>query len=145
MVLIRESRQSDNHALAQLMGELGYPTSAESMRKRMEAIESSPMNGTFVAEMDNLIVGMIGLRVNNNYEYDDSVVQVVSLVTRAAYRGMGIGSVLILHAEEWAQARKGSAMTLTSGIKPERAAAHEFYKSKGYAINGYRFSKKLYD
>ncbi|MCU6794006.1 hypothetical protein OB236_18045 [Paenibacillus sp. WQ 127069] len=82
MVLIRESRQSDNHALAQLMGELGYPTSAESMRKRMKAIESNPMNGTFIAEMDNL-------------------------------------------------------------IKPERAAAHEFYKSKGYDINGYRFLKKL--
>lgn len=143
MVLIRESRQSDNHALAQLMGELGYPTSLDSMRKRMEAIESNPMNGTFVAEMDNLIVGMIGLRLNNNYEYDDSIVQVVSLVTRADYRGMGIGGALILHAEEWAQARGASAMTLTSGIQPERAAAHEFYKSKGFDINGYRFSKKL--
>ncbi|NHN34616.1 GNAT family N-acetyltransferase [Paenibacillus agricola] len=143
MVNIRDFSQSDIEALAELMGELGYPTSIESMLKRMEAIESSSMNSTFVAEIDDKVVGMIGLLMNNNYEYDSMVMQIVSLVTRADHRGTGVGSALIKHAEEWATTHGASAMSLTSGIKPERVAAHEFYKNKGYYISGYRFSKKL--
>jgi N-acetylglutamate synthase-like GNAT family acetyltransferase len=83
MAYIRDFRQSDIEALAELMGELGYPTSIESMSNRMEAIESNSVNATFVAEIDDKIVGMIGLRLINGYEYDDMVVQIVSLVTRA--------------------------------------------------------------
>jgi GNAT superfamily N-acetyltransferase len=86
---------------------------------------------------------MIGIRLINDYEYDDLVVQIASLVTRADFRGNGVGGALINHAEEWAKSHSAGAMTLTSGIKPERAAAHQFYKDKGYDITGYRFSKKL--
>jgi GNAT superfamily N-acetyltransferase len=56
-------------------------------------------------------------------------------------RGTGVGSELIHHAGEWSIAHGANAMTLTSGIKPERAIAHGFYKNKGYDITGYRFSK----
>jgi predicted N-acetyltransferase YhbS len=143
MVYIRSYRKPDIDAMAELMGDLGYPTSVESMEKRMQTIESNAMNGTFVAEIDGRIVGMIGVRLTANYEYDSLVMHIVSLITRADYRGTGVGSALINYAEDWAKARGANAMTLTSGIKPERVAAHEFYKHKGYNINGYRFSKKL--
>jgi len=53
------------------------------------------------------------------------------------------GESLINFIEEWAIACGSRTIVLTSGIKEERKAAHEFYKSIGFEITGCRFVKKL--
>lgn len=59
------------------------------------------------------------------------------------YEGQGIGRSLVGFAEEWALGRGSNVLYLTSGIRPERIRAHEFYKSIGFDTTGYRFVKKL--
>ena len=54
-----------------------------------------------------------------------------------------IHEVQIRYAEEWALKHKSNVLFLTSGMKPERIRAHQFYKNRGFEITGYRFVKKL--
>ncbi|WP_272899178.1 GNAT family N-acetyltransferase [Caldalkalibacillus salinus] len=143
MVQIREFKMSDLKDVVGLMEDLGYPTNLQEMQCRMENILALSMYSTFVAEENDKVVGMIGLRELYIYEESKPFVQISLLVTSKEERGKGIGKSLINKAEEWGVNRGASTMFLTSGIKPEREAAHSFYKSQGFEINGYRFTKQL--
>ena len=57
---------SDAPALAALICELGYETSSAEMSQRLKSILSDPRYGTFVAEIDNEIRGMIGTLAHAN-------------------------------------------------------------------------------
>jgi GNAT superfamily N-acetyltransferase len=143
MIVVRAYSCDDLEAVAELMGELGYPASSTQMQKRMEAISSHPDYATLVAECEGEVVGMIGLRLTFGYEHDGHVVQITVLVVKAAFRGRGVGKELIRHAEKWAREKGAAAIVLTSGKRPEREAAHRFYRHMGFSVTGLRFSKKL--
>jgi GNAT superfamily N-acetyltransferase len=143
MLLIREFSFRDLDAITELMSDLGYPASKRQMQKRMERICSNPLHHTLVAEQDGKVVGMAGMRQLYSYENDHPVVQISALVTKAEYRGLGIGKELVKQAEKWAKENGASAVVLTSGNRPEREHAHQFYKHLGFCITGFRFSKKL--
>lgn len=143
MFIIREYTSSDIEAITELMSDLDHPASKPQMQKRMEIISSNPMYLTLVAELDGIVIGMIGLRQLYGYEYDHPVIQISALVTKAEYRGLGIGQALMKQAEAWAQECGASTLVLTSGNRPEREGAHQFYQRLGYSITGSRFTKTL--
>ncbi|MEK4251798.1 GNAT family N-acetyltransferase [Paenibacillus sp. FSL W7-1287] len=140
---IREYNSNDLHALVELMGELGYPTEEEILKKRMERIECDPMCFTFVAEVHSQVVGMIGIRQLYSYEIDEVATQINALVTKKEYQRKGIGTALILYVEEWTRNNGSETIVLNSGIKESRKAAHEFYKALGFEVTGYRFIKMV--
>ncbi|WJH35422.1 GNAT family N-acetyltransferase [Paenibacillus sp. CC-CFT747] len=143
MVTIRKYVSRDLDEITELMTDLGHAASKEQMQKRLEAISSIPQYRTFVAEREGKIAGMIGLRLLYSYEEDDPVVQISAMVTKTEYRGQGIGRALLRQGEKWAGEIGAKAMVLTSGNRPEREHAHEFYKQLGYMVSGFRFSKRL--
>ncbi|GMK41321.1 N-acetyltransferase [Paenibacillus sp. CCS19] len=142
MAAIRLYEPSDLAAVADLMGDLGYPSTIADMERRMNVMASNPFCHTFVAEQDGQAVGMIGIRISTNYEVDDVVTYISALVVKSNYRGQGIGKQLIRFAEDWSIHNGSNVLYLTSGIKEERKAAHAFYQSLGFEITGYRFVKK---
>jgi predicted N-acetyltransferase YhbS len=143
MQVIREFSFIDIEAITELMSDLAHTASKEQMQKRLEKISSNPMYCTFVAEREGKVVGMVGLRQLYSYEGDNPVVQISALVTKTEYRGLGIGKELIKQAEKWAREKGANVIVLTSGNRPEREEAHQFYKHLGYTISGFRFSKRL--
>lgn len=143
MINIRAYRKEDLASITELMHDLGYPTTVEIMRKRMNIIENIPLSFTFVATLEERLVGMMGIRQIYSYEDDGITTQISLLVTKKEYQGQGIGKSLVSFAEEWALERGSNILYLTSGIKPERVRAHEFYKSIGFNATGFRFVKKL--
>lgn len=143
MIEIRPYQPEDVDALTELMAELGYPSTVDKMRQRMEKMESIPLYYTFVAVIHSQVVGMVGVRELFYYEDDGTVTQISALVTRHDYQGQGIGRALVHYVEEWAAQRESNGLVLTSGIKPERARAHEFYKALGFDVTGYRFVKQI--
>lgn len=143
MVHIRKYMASDVAMMTELMGELGYPTSTEEMKRRMIAVESNPDYHTFVGTINDHVVGMIGVRSILNYETDERVTQITCLVVSEGYRGQGIGQSLMNYIEEWATRYGSHILYLTSGIKEERKQAHELYKKMGFDVTGYRFIKKI--
>ena len=143
MIDIRQYHSSDLIELAQLMDDLGYPTTPEVMTRRMALFELNPSYRTFVATWDNKVVGMLGVNMTMNYESDDLVTHIISLVVGEAFQGKGIGKKLMSFIEAWAIDNGSQVLYLTSGIKEERKRAHEFYKRLGFDITGYRFIKRV--
>jgi GNAT superfamily N-acetyltransferase len=143
MINIREYVPSDLESLTALMTDLGSPSSVEDMEKRMKLIESNPYYSTFVAIINDKVVGMAGVRLNITYTSNKLKTQISSLVTKKEYQGQGIGRALINYIEEWCRSQGSDFLYLTSGIKEERLSAHEFYKKVGFEITGYRFVKRI--
>lgn len=143
MIEIRQYQPLDAGVMVELMSELGYPTSLDDMKKRMERIEANPDYHTFVAIMDAKVAGMVGIRIVWNYESSPPATQISSIVTKSIYRGQGVGTRLIEYVEQWALEHESETVFLTSGSKPERLVAHALYEKLGYIRTGLRFVKSL--
>ncbi|GGD81122.1 GNAT family N-acetyltransferase [Paenibacillus nasutitermitis] len=143
MIIVRPFQQDDVRDLTELMSDLGYPTAVDKMLNRMKTINEIQLYATFVAVMDGTVAGMIGARDVYYYEEDGFATQISLLVTKSEYQGRGIATKLIQYVEERAIKNGANCLQLTSGIKPERERAHQFYKARGFKVTGYRFVKKL--
>jgi predicted N-acetyltransferase YhbS len=97
---IRKSKTDDMNDLAALTTELGYSTTNEQMRNRMEILCSLENYWTFVAEKNNSILGYIGLSKIYSWENDDFYLRVQALVVKKEERKNGIGQKLMRTAEE---------------------------------------------
>ncbi len=140
---IREATVNDIEVLTSLMEQLGYPTTIESMRIRMNNIESSSDYHTLLALYEGKVVGMIGLVKGYYYEMDGSYVRIVAFVVDSNFRGKGIGKKLLKEAESWARRIGATGIGLNSGNRPERFNAHKLYKNMGYIEKSIGFAKSL--
>lgn len=140
-VKIRDAHYEDAGALAALMTELGYPSTAGQMARRFERISSDPSYLTLVAERDGRVVGMAGVHLGRTYSADGEVARIMSFVVDPEERGGGVGRTLISAVEDRARHRGASDVILVTHER--RAGAHEFYRRLGYDRTGYRFHKKL--
>lgn len=142
-MLIRDANSYDIPELTILMDQLGYPTTEEKMAIRFDALAAHPSYHTLIAESDGKVVGMAGLCLSLSHELDGYYVRLVAFVVDLNYRRIGIGKRLLLASEEWAKDQGASAITLNSGNREERKAAHQFYIDSGYASKSTGFIKKL--
>lgn len=94
--------------LVHLMKQLGYPTSLEKLKIRFSNIQSQPNYYTLVAELNNEVVGMVGLCHNLFYEYGSSYIRISSFIVDAAHRRKGIGEKLMHGAEKWAMGQEAT-------------------------------------
>jgi GNAT superfamily N-acetyltransferase len=138
---IRTADLVDARALAELMTQLGYPTSQEEMSDRLAAIFPDPDYVTFVAEDRGKVVGMVGAAVLKYYEKNGVYGRVLTLVIDEARRGEGIGSLLIAETEKWLRDRSASYSIINCG--KHRTDTHLFYEHRGYEATGLRFVKAL--
>jgi ribosomal protein S18 acetylase RimI-like enzyme len=139
--MIRAAEESDAPALSELMGQLGYQTTAEEMRERLRAIFLHRDFTTFVAVDDNEVCGMIGLSASVGYEHNDRTGRIMALVVHERMRGRGLGRALLAAAEDYFAREKIVRVVLSSRFTRERA--HAFYESLGYVRTGLRFVKEL--
>ena len=138
-VAIRTATIGDSAAVARLVSSLGYPTSCEQMRKRLESILGAEDYGTLLACEDDQIVGFIGTRVGPLYEDDGLYGQIMALSVAVDHQRRGIGRMLVQAAEAGLAARGVHVLIVTSGN--QRADAHAFYEKNGYLFTGRRYKK----
>jgi len=67
---IRESTDEDAAAVAVLITQLGYPTTAEEMRSRLRRIAADAQYVSLVALEHTEVVGFLGMAFGLHYEYD---------------------------------------------------------------------------
>jgi GNAT superfamily N-acetyltransferase len=140
-VAIRDARPGDAEAIATLLGELGYPTEARRVERRLERIEGDASSRLFVADVDGRVAGLAGLHVLPLVEHDEAGGMLTAMVVRAPYRRQGIGTELVGAVER--EARSLGCSCLVLGSADRRADAHAFYEQLGFESTGRRYVKAL--
>lgn len=115
--------------LAELAGQLGYPSTGAEIERRFVGLESSRDHKVFVAQANGEVVGWIGVFVYRCLEADARA-EISGLVVDERVRSQGIGLKLLARAEEWARELGCAAIGLRSNVIRERA--HLFYERLGY-------------
>ena len=136
---IRHATIADSEGLAQLVTDLGYPTSPGQMHRRLEAILQDEDYNTLIASEDERIVGFIGTRLGPLYESDDHYGQIMALAVASDHRRRGVGRMLMQTAESILAERGARVFVVTSAN--HRADAHAFYEKHGYTFSGRRYKK----
>jgi GNAT superfamily N-acetyltransferase len=129
LLSIRRLAVDDAEAAAELCSQLGYPSSPDDLRKRIEERSRSTDSVAFAAVLDGQVVAWIDGFIEQHLQGSASVV-IGGLVVRDDARGMGIGRRLCLEIEDWARSKSIPLVRVRSQIK--REDAHRFYLRDGY-------------
>jgi GNAT superfamily N-acetyltransferase len=127
---IREIAPSDAAAVASLSGEFGYPTSAESMQRRITALENRQDHAVFLASIEGTAVGWIDVGIVDHLQ-SEPYGEIGGFVVSEQHRSSGVGKQLLARAEAWMRERGLKRALVRSQIS--RAAAHRFYLREEYA------------
>src|SRR5271154_4140698 len=99
---IRPAQAPDQARMAELAGQLSYPSTSEEIARRLQGIKSSAEAAVFVAELDSgEIAGWIAVFVYRTVEADARA-EVSGLVVDERFRSQRVGEHLLARAEEWA-------------------------------------------
>ena len=129
-VRVRRACPEDAGAIADLSGQLGYPSSREGIRRRLGPLLDSDVGVVIVAEpLDRPIVGWVHV-VRRQLVMSDSFAQIEGLVVDEAWRGSGIGRLLVEAAERCAIEAGCRTIRVRSNVV--RTGAHPFYKRIGF-------------
>ena len=139
-VTIREARPDDAAAIADLLGQLGYPSDAGRVERRIERMLAAG-DTVVVAEVDAEVVGLANLHVSPSIEYDAPAGKLGALVVDDAHRGAGVGRALVEAMETRAREQGCAVFFLTTAER--RSGAHEFYEAVGLEHTGRRYAKTL--
>jgi GNAT superfamily N-acetyltransferase len=113
-----------------LANELDHPTTPEQVSERFKAAALHSNYALFVAELaSGDLAGFIELVVERLIDAEPRV-DVAGLVVSKASRGLGIGRLLMDHAERWTLERGCRIVLLRTNLK--RAGAHACYERIGY-------------
>lgn len=129
-VRIRQARQEDSAAMAQLSGQLGYPATGKVIAARLKDALRDSSSIVVVAETAAREIAGFAQFVDQRLIESDPRVEVAALVVDESFRGRGVGRLLLSHGEHWAFERGCNIVNLRSNVI--RAAAHAFYEHVGY-------------
>ncbi|MGA2846346.1 MAG: GNAT family N-acetyltransferase [Candidatus Acidiferrales bacterium] len=128
-VEIREAQPRDYARIAELAGQLGYPSSADEIAKRFAGMQHSNEHAVFVAQVGSELAGWLAVFVYRVIEADARA-EISGLVVDERYRSQRIGMHLLARAERWAREKGCRAIGLRSNVIRDRA--HAFYERLGY-------------
>ena len=128
IMTIRPMTEADADAVAQLSGELGYPSDPEAVRRRIRSVDPADLLIVAVNEAD-VPLGFIQGRMTRTVEAEARV-HIVGLVVSSKARRAGVGRRLIAEVEQWAATTDAEMVVVKSNTA--RGEAHEFYPAAGY-------------
>ena len=139
---VRSANLQDSSRLAELCTQLGYPSTAGQLTRRLPVLLERGDHAILVAEVNGSVSGWVHVHVSPTLEMDQ-IAELGGLVVDEAVRGQGVGKVLMGRAEDWARRNGCHELWLRSNVT--RKEAHRFYQALGYEIikTSYTFRKHL--
>ena len=119
---------SDVDRVADLLTQLGYPTTVAEIARRFDRIDRE-QNALLVADDGGIALAWIHVALHPYLE-SEATAEIVGLVVADGHRSRGIGKALVDAAESWAAAKGCGALRVRSRIARERA--HAFYERAGF-------------
>jgi GNAT superfamily N-acetyltransferase len=128
---IRPPIPDDAARLADLSSELGYPTTADDIRRRLVNLLGRPDHCIRLAQSaTGQTIGWIHAHEQSILEANDWC-EIAGLVVADGHRGEGVGRALVAAVEEWAGARRLRVVKVRSNVVREES--HPFYQRLGFA------------
>lgn len=129
---IRDAQIKDDREIAELSGQLGYPSSASEIRVRLEILLGVDDQVILVAESTSgEVIGWVHIFEAQRL-VDEPFAEVGGLIVAEGYQSAGVGAALLKTGEQWAQGRGLKVMRVRSNVVRERA--HRFYERSGYQV-----------
>jgi GNAT superfamily N-acetyltransferase len=129
-IKIRRAKSTDAARIAELAGQLGYPTKPAEIARRLRKIKPPSGHAVFIAKSpERRVIGWLHVSVCPLLEVPLRA-EVNGLVVDDGERSHGTGAHLLRAAEDWARSRGCKSMSVRSNIIRERA--HQFYLRSGY-------------
>ena len=129
---IRVAQFKDDQEIAELSGQLGYPSSVAEIRMRLEILLGVDDQVILVAESSGReVIGWVHIFEAQRL-VDEPFAEVGGLIVAEGYQSVGIGAALLREGEQWAQGRGLKVMRVRSNMIRERA--HLFYQRMGYEV-----------
>ncbi len=130
VVTIRRVEAGDAAAVAELCGQLGYPTTAAEASERIAWLERCGESQiALVACVDDRVAGWIEAAIDHHLQSAPFAL-ITGLVVRDGVRGFGVGKRLCEEVERWVREKGLGVVRVTS--RSTREAAHRFYLRDGY-------------
>jgi GNAT superfamily N-acetyltransferase len=128
---IRAPQPEDYPRLAELAGELGYPSTASDIARRLGRLAAiSPQHTVFVGQRQGEpIVGWICVALQGTIESEPHA-EITGFVVGKEFRSQRVGEQLLARAEAWAREHDVTSVRLRSNVIRDRA--HAFYLREGY-------------
>ena len=139
MIEIRPCTPQDGAAVSALLSELGYEVSCGAAAERVQRLNATGSDPTFIACENSRPLGLVALHRCGVIQYPKPVVRITALIVHQQARRRGIGRLLIDHALRWATQGECELVELTSALN--RTEAHAFYRDLGFEPNSLRFRK----
>lgn len=130
MTRIRPAIPADAAALASLSGQLGYPTDAAAITRRLAATGADDPGVSLVAEDAHAAVCGFARALPQHFIAEEPFVELAALVVDDAARSSGVGRALLAAVEAWARQQGFAGLYVRSNVIRERA--HRFYLREGY-------------
>lgn len=132
MISLKPIAPEDAEAAASLSQQLGYPSAPEEIWERIHEILSTNDHLLFAAMDGEKMVGWVhALRLV--YLETGAFAEIAGLVVDKAYRGQGIGKLLIDQVRDWCKEKDLHSLQLHTNII--RKEAHLFYERLGFRCN----------
>jgi N-acetylglutamate synthase-like GNAT family acetyltransferase len=129
-VRVRRARSADARRIAELSGQLGYPTTEKQMKERLRDVIKDREATCFVAlSRDGGLIGWIHVSTTSLLEVERRA-EVNGLVVDETARSRGAGALLLAAGEKWARGKRCKGMSVRSNVLRERA--HGFYLRSGF-------------
>lgn len=129
-MIIRPADMADAATIARLCAQLGYPSTAEDVERRLAQTGRDADGAVFVADSPgDGVIGWVHVRALHLLTRD-ACAEIGGLVVDKTRRGRGIGGRLMAAAENWARQQGLGTLRLRSNVI--RDEAHAFYRGRGY-------------
>jgi GNAT superfamily N-acetyltransferase len=146
---IREAREDDAAVLAELLGELGYPTEAADLPQRLERLAAEAGAGVMVAVSGGAggataagePIGVLAFAEFQPLERPAPTCRILTLVVSSRHRREGVAGALLGAVESRARERGCDRLEVTT--QPKREAALALYLDAGYAEKPRRLLRML--
>lgn len=141
--ILRAARKADAHAVAKLLGQLGYECVPEDAAERIAAIRDESRQMLLVAELGGDLCGLLALDFMYFLPMGRTTCRITALIVDERHRNCGLGRTLLREAELLARAHGAARIEVTTAN--HRHEAHSFYRNCGYVESSIRFMKRLGD
>jgi GNAT superfamily N-acetyltransferase len=143
---IRETTEQDLEAILSIYAQPdmdnGHSMTLDEARRLFQKIRSYPDYQIYVADVEEKIVGTFSLLIMDALAHLGAPVAIVEdVAVDPRWQNRGIGKQMMRFAMDSARAKGCYKLALSSNLK--RKAAHQFYRSLGFAQHGVSFHVEL--